>query len=66
MTPAELREARQTLGLSQDAMAEALSVGRRNYIRWEMGDARHPGPLELAVKYLLHVGALAKLEGAKE
>lgn len=53
MKPTALKKARAKLGLSQVNMAKALSTGLRAYIRWEMGDARPPGTLELAVKYLL-------------
>jgi predicted transcriptional regulator len=38
MTPTELREARQTLGLSQTALGESLGIGKRQIIRIESGD----------------------------
>lgn len=54
MTPAELREIRGHLGLSQAQMAERLGLGPvsgRNTIRaWERGTRPIPGPAQMAVK----------------
>ena len=37
MTPAEIKQARQQLGLTQAAMAKAMGVGTRKWERWEGG-----------------------------
>lgn len=54
MTAAELREARQALGLSQAKMAARIGVSRRMYCYWETGEWPVPETVALAVKYLLH------------
>lgn len=38
MTPAEIRDARERLGLSQRAMALALGVHWNTLARWERGE----------------------------
>ena len=40
MTPAELVAFRQSLGLTQEAMAERCGVLIRSYQRWEAGDRK--------------------------
>lgn len=42
MTPAELRTARERLGLSQLEVAQALGVDLRSYGRWERGERGVP------------------------
>lgn len=37
MTPAEIKQARQQLGLTQAAMAKAMGIGTRKWERWEGG-----------------------------
>ena len=37
MTPAEIKQARQSLGLTQAAMAKAMGIGTRKWERWEGG-----------------------------
>lgn len=54
MTAAELREARQVLGLTQAKMAARLGVSHRMYKYWEGGKWPVPETVSLAVKYLLH------------
>ena len=54
MTSAELREARQAMGLSQAAMSKRLGVSLRMYRYWEAGRWPVPETVALAVKYLLH------------
>lgn len=46
MTPAEIRAAREALGLSLDGLAEALGVGRMAVWRWERpeSDPNHRTP----------------------
>ena len=52
MTPADLIAHRQALGLSITAMAEALSTPRGTYIKWERGERRVPGIVEVAIRAL--------------
>ena len=54
MTPADLRAARQTLGLTQRALAEALGVPQATISRWETGThpIQHPRILRLALERL--------------
>ena len=37
MTPAEIKQARHQLGLTQAAMAKAMGIGARKWERWEGG-----------------------------
>ena len=37
MTPSQLKQARQQLGLTQAAMAKAMGIGTRKWERWEGG-----------------------------
>ena len=56
MTPADLRAARQTLGLSAAKLAVVLRLGAcgaRTVRRWEAGDSSIPGPVEVALELLL-------------
>ena len=54
MTPAELRELRAALGLSQRALAERLGVQYATVARWETGHhaIQHPTMLRLALERL--------------
>lgn len=46
MTPAELKSARHTLGLSAEGFAQAVGVeSGRTVRRWEAGDRDIPGPV---------------------
>ena len=59
MTPAQLRRARKHLGLTQRQLAEALLMGKNGYqsvSRWETDGNTIPGPVQIAVKCLLHHG----------
>lgn len=47
MTPADIRNHREQLRLSQAAFAQALGVSKRTLIRWERGD-KEPTQLEMA------------------
>lgn len=55
MTPADLREARLALGLTQKALAERLGIPRNTWARWERGamPVEHPEILWLALTALL-------------
>ena len=54
MTPADLLTAREALGLSQHALAEALGIPRNTVARWERGALliRHGTILRLALERL--------------
>lgn len=57
MTPAVLRAARKTLGLSQAGLAEALRLSPKNGSRtiriWETDGNTVPGPAQVAIESLL-------------
>lgn len=60
MTPAQLKAARHALGLSARGMAAALSnpdaekpVDKRTVRRWEDGSQNVPGPVMVAVEFML-------------
>lgn len=50
MTAQQLQEARQTLGLNITQMAEALNTPRGTYLKWERGERRVPGIVEIAIE----------------
>lgn len=52
MTPEEFRAARLELGLSQSEMASDLGVfDARTVRRWEAGERRIPGEIEIVIAY---------------
>lgn len=56
MTPADLRAARKSLGLSQHGLAEALRMGKSGWqsvSRWEKDGGTVPGPVQVAVELML-------------
>lgn len=55
MTGEELRQARRRLGLSQQALADALGLSRRMIIAMEQGDKSIERRTELAVRYLTEI-----------
>jgi DNA-binding transcriptional regulator YiaG len=59
MTPADLRAARKTIGLSQHGLAEVLRMGASGWQsvgRWEKDGNTIPGPVQVAVQCLLEHG----------
>lgn len=52
MHPAEFRQTRQLLRLTQDQLAQKLRTTRRSIIRYEDGSRRIPGLAEIALLYL--------------
>ncbi|MBA5867518.1 MAG: repressor LexA [Nitrospira sp. CR1.3] len=52
MRPAEFRQTRQLLRLTQSALAEKLRTTRRSIIRYEDGSRRIPGMAEVALHSL--------------
>lgn len=59
MTPADLRTARKSLGLTQKGLAEALRMGKHGWqaiSKWERDDFNGsiPGPVTLALECLIN------------
>lgn len=53
MAPAELKDARKRLGLTQQAIADALEVTLRTVQMWEGGTRAVPGPARVALRLML-------------
>jgi DNA-binding transcriptional regulator YiaG len=54
VTPADLKAARHTLGLSAEGFARVVQVeSGRTVRRWEAGDRDIPGPVKVLTKLLL-------------
>lgn len=56
MTPDQLKSARQSLRLSQAGLAAELRLGgdgARTVRRWERGEREIPGPVAVALEYML-------------
>lgn len=53
MSPAEVRAAREALGLTQLALAAALECTPRSVQMWEAGDRNVPGPARVALRLML-------------
>ena len=52
-TPGEIRQAREALGLTQEALAAALGLTRRQTVTaWETGERTPPPYLRLALERL--------------
>ena len=64
VTPEELKEARHSLGLSQDGMARAMNTPLSSYKQWEQGRRAMAGAtvrcVELLLTYPRSAKALAK------
>jgi transcriptional regulator with XRE-family HTH domain len=53
VTPADLKAARDALGLSQNALARRLGLSQSTVLRWEAGTRiEHPTLLRLALERL--------------
>jgi DNA-binding transcriptional regulator YiaG len=50
---ARLKEMRQALGLTQSQLAEALRVTRRAVQMWEADDRKIPGPVFVALEFMI-------------
>lgn len=62
MGEAMVREARQTLGLSQQKMADACGVHKQTWIKWERGE-RCPDRAALRlIAALLYLDEIGRLE----
>jgi DNA-binding transcriptional regulator YiaG len=70
MTPADFRNARKALGLSQKEMAKVLRLSEKNGDRsiriWESEGNTVPGPVQVAVEFMLErKGNRKTLENSK-
>ena len=54
MTPEEFKHSRHDLGLTQQAMADALAVTKRAVQMWEAGDRPVNGTAALLMEHLLN------------
>lgn len=67
MTPAQFKEARHKLGLSQSAMAELLGVSSDRTIRkWEDGERDISAPVVLLVELILKFRNVREFLGLAE
>jgi DNA-binding transcriptional regulator YiaG len=56
MTPADLRAARHSLGLTQHGLAEVLRMGKwgfQSVAKWEKGEVPIPGPVAMAMELMV-------------
>ena len=61
MTPEQFHKARKALGLTQNGLAKALRMGEHGWQsinRWENGKHTIPGPVAVAIDYMLKHGLL--------
>lgn len=55
MTHGELKQHRESLGMSIADMARLLRIHRQTYVKWERGEQSMPAVAESAVLMLLHM-----------
>ena len=53
MTTDQIKQARQQLGLSVNAMAQRLGIDRNTYGKWERGEQRAPAIAATAIRWLV-------------
>jgi DNA-binding transcriptional regulator YiaG len=53
MSGPELRAARERIGLSQEKLARRLNVTGKAMMNWENAKHRVPGPVAVAIGYML-------------
>lgn len=53
MAPAEIRAAREKLGVTTQQLAEALECTVRAVQMWEAGERNVPGPARVAIRLML-------------
>lgn len=56
MTPAQIKQARQSLGLTQAAMAEKMGIIPRKWERWEGGHSPISAEGETLLRLLVEMG----------
>jgi len=55
MTRQQLKQARESLGLNIGEMAELIKTPRGTYVKWENGERRVPGFLDVLLPFLILV-----------
>lgn len=60
MTAKQFKEARKKLGVSQEALAQTLGISVWSVARYEKGSHPVPGPVNLALRYLVSTRRGAK------
>jgi DNA-binding transcriptional regulator YiaG len=53
LSPAEVRAAREALGMTKDELAAVMGCGLRAVQTWESGERNCPGPAVLALRLLM-------------
>ena len=61
ISPHEIRQIRQNLGLTQTELAKRLQTTRSAVAKWEGGECRPRGPAEVLLRMLASLG----IAGAK-
>ena len=61
MTPHDLKQERARLGFNITGMAKMLKTPRGTYLKWERGERRIPGILEVALDWLRHKKKTGKI-----
>jgi DNA-binding XRE family transcriptional regulator len=63
VTPNEIKQARQSLGLSQTDMASAMGVNRVTYTKWERGEQGITAGPKTEINMLLYMQRCNTLNG---
>lgn len=63
MTPSQIKQARQTLGLNQSEMARAMGVNRVTYTKWERGEQSITAGPKTEIYMLLYMHGTGVLDG---
>ena len=63
MTPDQIKQARQTLGLNQSEMARAMGVNRVTYTKWERGEQVITAGPTAEIEMLLYMQRCGVLAG---
>lgn len=63
MTPEQIKQARQQLGLNQSDMARAMGVVRTLYTKWERGEQRITAGPKTEIDMLLYMQQCGVLVG---
>lgn len=63
MTPEQIKQARQSLGLNQSEMARSMGVNRVTYTKWERGEQRITAGPKTEIDMLLYMQQCGVLAG---
>ena len=64
MTPSQIKQARQTLGLSQTEMCNALRLTSvMTYAKWEQGASKPTSSAIASIEMLLYMKSRGELDG---